>query len=145
MSLDYLQYVIDALTFVGVGGYALSQFVRGKGDKTSDEYATENTLNAYLKKQIESFKEIIADQDKKIQELGKQLAALSATLLEKDKTIDTYFAILQNRNPELEAFMKDQAQYRKESTTMFQHMVGTLGDISTQLNKELHIESTIKS
>ena|ERR1700710_2330961 len=150
MTTSLIQYFIDAVTLLGICAYGLSQFYRGKTDKTKDEYATENTLIEYLKKQVEGFKEITKDQDAKLQQMGKDIAALTAVVNEKQKTIDNQLAILQNRNPELESFMTDlrsaaveQREYRTSSTATFGKMVVLLGEISAQLGKEIKISSTV--
>jgi predicted nucleic acid-binding Zn-ribbon protein len=150
MTTSLIQYSIDAVTLLGIFAYGLSQFYRGKTDKTKDEYATENTLIEYLKKQVEGFKEITKDQNDKLQQMGKDIAALTAVVNEKQKTIDNQLAILQNRNPELESFMTDlrsaaveQRDYRTSSTATFGQMVVLLGEISAQLPREIKISSTV--
>lgn len=102
-------------------GYLFAQFIKGKNSRTREDLDTENALTTYLKNQIDGFQAIVKAQDEKIVELGKEVSALRAVVEEKDKTINKYLEILQNRNPEMDAFIRklsssadQQMEFQKE-------------------------------
>lgn len=164
MSTDILsitEVTVGLLGGVGVLalglGYIYSQFSKGKNGQTKEQLETENSLTTYLKNQVSGFKEIIDNQNVKITELGKEMAGLRATLDEKDKTIDKYLAILQNRNPELEnfissmtknaaqydTFMKDSAAFQGELMGVMKGLTSFMEKINTHMEQDLTIKSTI--
>lgn len=91
-------------------GYLYSQYSKGKKGESKDEIDTQNSLTKYLKTQIETYKQIAKEQDEKISNMGKEISAFRAVIEEKDKTINKYLEILQNRNPELEDTLKGIAE-----------------------------------
>lgn len=153
--------LISLGAFAGGIGYLISAYVQGKNKQKDDGISSENQLTQFWKDQVTGFKDMLAEQDRKmevqrndyntqIKDLSNQLSEVKGQLMEKEKTNKEYLAILQNRNPELEQFMKaltqassDQAEYRKESKDMFKGMITVLGDIHTATldnNKILHEE-----
>ncbi len=114
---------IGSLGVLALGiGYLYSQFMKGKNGGDKEGLDQKNALTTYLTSQISGFKELVADQDKKISELGKEVASLRAVIGEKDKTIQKYLEILQNRNPELEKSMADITRSMKDINT-FMHSI----------------------
>lgn len=150
MPSEYLKYIAEGVAIcaglfsvAGLVGYTLAQFWNSKKDKRKDDIETENTLTTYLKNQIEGFKNIAKEQDTKIQTMDKQLAEFKAVIGEKDKTIERYLQILQNRNPELENFIKQSTEYQKSSTQAFGAITKVLTEMSENLQKDLTIKATI--
>lgn len=133
MKTAYIQLIIEGIAAAGVVvlglGYLFSQFIIGRNSHRKEELDTENSLTTFLKNQIDGFKELIALQNNKIEQLGKELAATQATITEKDKTIKTYFDIIQNRNPELENVLSQILDFMKK--------------INEHMESELKITSTV--
>lgn len=164
MNITTIQISIGIIISLGVlafgFGYVYSQFKKGKNDRTKTDLETENSLTTYLKNQVEGFKQIAKEQDQKIADLGKEISAMRAVLDEKDKTIDKYLAILQNRNPELEQFMvkvsrtSDMAEeyitnaksYNQQQTEILNEIRNSMRNINVHMetqNKEMKIEGKI--
>lgn len=164
MSFELLQKILEVVIALGIAafgfGYLYSQFFQGKNNQTKESIDTENSLTTYLKNQIEGFKDIVAAQDKKINEMGKEIAAMRAVSEEKDKTITKYLEILQNRNPEMDAFIKKvtlasdaQAEFRKQAAEKSDIQMNILKEIQTFMesinnhmeksSKDLKIEATV--
>ena len=81
--------LIIAVGAISLGlGYIVSQFFRGKNDRTKTDIDIENSLNTYLKNQISGFQLVIDEQNKKLETLQKEVSAMHAVIEEKDKTID---------------------------------------------------------
>lgn len=134
-------------------GYLYSQFVTGKGSRSKENIETENSLITFLKNQNEGFEKIVKEQNVKIVDLGKEMAAMKATNEEKDKTIEKYLSILQNRNPELEQFMQKMTVLGENSEAFMKGQIVIMGEIQTFMqainthmetaNKDLKIEATV--
>lgn len=125
---------------------------RAKTTSRKDELDSENTLTTYLTNQINGFKKIVDDQNKSITDMGKELAALTAVVGEKDKQIKNLQATLNLRNPEMEVFMqtmlqaaKDGSETHKKIVEILQEIHGTSKANNEALNadKSVHIEGTM--
>lgn len=117
-------------------GYVYAQFFKGKNARAKEDLETENSLTTYLKNQINGFKEIVEEQNKKIIELGKEVASLRAVIEEKDNTIQKYLDILQNRNPELEVFMQESKVFHQGQTQVLEKIGRFMETINKHLEKQ---------
>ncbi len=139
MTTEYIQIIVGT-GVIAVGlGYIGSQFWRGKSSSRKDELEAETTLTEYLKNQIDGFKGMVDDQNIKIVDMGKEIAGLRATIEEKDKTIQRYLEILQNRNPELEKFMSDISGTMK----LIEGFMEKINEHMTKQDHDLKIEATV--
>ncbi len=161
MNLDSIKSLIElvasAAIIIGGGAYAVSLFFSSKKTAVKDDLETQNDLTLYLKNQIETYKEMIREYDQKMEErnkefdkkyneLGKELAALKATSDEKDKTIAKYLEVLQNRNPELDQFIKDSRAKWDQQINIISQVLQFMKNINEHMNKQnqdLKIEATV--
>lgn len=138
---------IGSLGILALGiGYLWSQFIRGKKSGSKENIDAENTLVTYLKNQVEGFAKIVKEQDIKFVALGKEIAALKATIDEKDKTIEKYLGILQNRNPELDTFIKESRIRQEHTLEIMTQIKDCMVNINTHMQKhekDLKIEATV--
>lgn len=139
--------IIIGVGIIALGfGYVTSQFLVGRKGRTKDDIETENTLTTYLKNQIEGFKEIVEKQNNRIAGAEKEISALRATLGEKDKIISRYLEILQNRNPEIDTFIKESKVRQEQQMGIMNEIkvfMKNINDHMVQQNKDLKIEATV--
>lgn len=137
---DIIQIVgtsIVSLGIVAAGlGYLLSMYRKGNKQENVEVVNTANQLTDFWKDQIQGFKEMAREQDTKIQLLSNEVNLLKGQLMEKDKQIDTYLKILQNRNPEMERFMKDIIQFSIDHETTHKEIIRILGEIHSYAKVE---------
>ncbi len=152
-SMDTVQLILLVGTVATGIGYGTALIFKGRSMRSKEELDNENSLNTYLKNQIGGFKEIIEGQNAKITELGNAMAAMKAVIEEKDKTIEKYLAILQNRNPELENFMQKMnttlstiSQYMERNTMLMGNTHELMKEVEKHMKQEggdLKIEATV--
>lgn len=137
-------------TFIGatalVIGYASAAFFKGRNSRKKEDLDTENSLTTYLQNQVKGYQKMVDDMKKDIAEMGKEISALRATIEEKDRANKQYLEILQNRNPELEQFMKESSARGVEGLKILQGITGFMESINThmqQQNKDMTISATI--
>lgn len=80
--------------------------------QTSSKVASE-VITAY-KVQVEQYKEQVKTYNEKVNDLTGKIGHLEGTLQEKNKQIDDYKSILQNRNPELEKILSQIALFMEK-------------------------------
>lgn len=110
-------------------GYLVSIFRKSNKQENVEVVTTANQLTEFWKDQIQGFKVMVEDQNKKIQDLSNELNLVKGQLMEKDKQIKTYLEILQNRNPEMEEFMKYMVQSVKDQGESHKQIVDVLKEI----------------
>lgn len=111
---QYLEIIAPIVVIVGGLGYGISAFLKGGLRGKTDTLESENALTTYLKNQIETYKGIVDEFNKKLTDMGKEMSAMKAVIDEKDKTIQKYLDILQNRNPELDKFIAEMSGTMKD-------------------------------
>lgn len=143
----------------GAIGWLWSSFRQGAAKQQIDTLGSENQLTAFWKNELEGFKGMVntlnvklrdqaQDFNSQIRALSNQLAEVKGQLTESQKTSSQYLAILQNKNPEMESFMKyiteaakDAEEFRTTSLLLFNKMITVLDTIHTTTlnnNKILH-------
>lgn len=160
MNASVILQTVETIGIIVMGlGYLYSQFFKGKNDRTKEDIETENALVTYLTNQNKGFEKVVKEQDEKINSLGREMSAMQATilekdktmqaaLLEKDKTIEKYLALIENRNPEMENFMVRLTKYADNADTFMSGQVGIMEEIKTfmqSINTHLEKEFTVKS
>ena len=170
--MNYLQIILTiaggvaSLGVVAGGlGYLVSVFRGTIKKEQSDVVDSADTLVDFWKQQALDFKEMMAIKEKscdeKIQVLTREVGELRGQLTEKVSQAERLEQIFQNRNPEMEQFMKymvqatsDHATFHKSLMDTISSMITLLDDIhttsannnvllATEQNKELKIEGTL--
>jgi|GEM_PF-6574254 len=135
------EIVIGLGVFAGGIGYLVSIFKKGTAtikEQSENVVATSDQLTQFWKDQVEGFKQMVAAQDLKLQMLTNDLNKMKGQMEEKEKQNKSYLEILQNRNPEMEQFMKTMLIYQKDSMTLFEQMTHALSVIHDHtINKDL--------
>lgn len=91
---------------VGIGAIFFGvKYGFGKAKNTNIEQNT--TLLENLQAQINSQRDLIADLQQQVKKLSDQNISLLATNKSQKDTLDSYYAMLANRDPAFEQFMKD--------------------------------------
>ena len=153
-------------------GYLYSQYLKGKKGGTKEGLETENALVTYLKNQNEGLEKVIERQDEKriqsdkehakeLADVRDQLNTFVARIEEKDKAfekmvesknqeIEKYLKILQNRNPELEAFIAKlslaadtQAIFNGELAKIMGNISEFMSEINIHMKQDVKIEGTL--
>ena len=114
--------------FIAGIGYVVSQFRKGRID---GEMATLDLLS----KKVDELEKLSNSQDKEIVNLTKKINDLELAIKERDKKIDEYMAILQNRNPQFEAFIQLVTRVATDSETYMGEDKKKTDDILAGVNK----------
>lgn len=132
-------------------GYAYAQFKKGASEQGRDEVGKKVELLEYLQTENEGYKKVIKELSDKIDAQGKDIAALRATIEEKDKQIQTYLAIFKDRDPDTQQFQQDMRMFVEESRAYYGKKVETLTKIASvmekvdaHMGKGLDIQATVK-
>lgn len=124
--------------FAGIGYYK-----QGKADAKGSEVNSANDTIELFKNQAEGFKadlrKIQNDFDNFRKEVAVKEEAYKKTISQQEDLIKTYAAILQNRNPELEATLKEIRDFLKSLQMASDHNKGIL---DKQVIREAKIDDT---
>lgn len=102
-----LSLIIATGVIVGGLGYLFGQFRKGQSKSEAAAIKSNQDVLNLMQDQIESLQKIATENKVQIAELQKKISVLEAVNKEKDGKIAEYMQILQNRNPEMAAFMKE--------------------------------------
>lgn len=83
---------------------------------------------------IETYKEQVYQLREQVNNLSKELGILEGVVKEKDSQIKTYLAILQNRNPEMEAFIQSISKVANDATAFMKDMGLTMTTLKEDIN-----------
>lgn len=133
------QIVIGSIASIGVliagAGYGYGQFYKGKNAKTLDDFNLFNTQLDSLKKvcdeQAAQIKVLQEDIKGHTQEIGR----LKGINEEKEKKIVELNAILQNRDPALNDFIKMSTESTKYFLDVVPKIITTIDTIKNSLIK----------
>jgi len=162
------EFTLGGIASLGIfffgAGFWYSQFGKGKREEKDDIVSSADKLTQFWKDQAEGYKAMMAEKDRsnddKIQKLTREVGELRGQLTEKTTSYEKLEKIFQNRNPEMESFMKtilavaEQSQTFMANNTQFQsdqHNImieirDFMGHINTHLesvDKDLKIEAKI--
>lgn len=101
------EHFFDICLLIGFLCYALAQYWTGRNDaadKTEDNAARALKI---AQGEIEVMDKKITRQAELIIEQGKQVANLQGQISEKDKLLERYATIFQNRDPGMENYIKE--------------------------------------
>lgn len=161
MTLDYIKSLVELAAAVAVlfagAAYGISMFFIKKKAGVKNDLETENETTTWMMNQIETYKKIIKDyderntakdkeNDKKFKELSEQIVAFKASIEEKDKTIQKYLDILQNRNPELTKFIEESRIRQESQLEIAKRTEEFMSKINMHMQdqkKDLRIEATV--
>ncbi len=108
--------IVGSIVSVGIllagTGYAYAQFTKGKNEKNNEDYKLLTT-------RVDALQRLCDAQQIDLNNLHQELGKLKGINEEKDKKITELNAILQNRDPALNEFIK----YSTESTRYFLDIV----------------------
>ena len=102
-----IEFVIIVLMFLGGAVYLVAQVFSGRGTKKSDEIAAADRTVQLVNATRMALEKQISDQNLIIIQQGKDIATLQAQLKSERELNERYLQLIQNRNPELETYMKD--------------------------------------
>jgi hypothetical protein len=102
-----IEFVMLIVAFLGGAVYLVAQAYNGRGTKKSDEIAAADRTVQLVNATREALEKQIASQNIIIIQQGKDIATLQAQLKSEKELNERYLQLIQNRNPELESYMKD--------------------------------------
>ena len=154
---DIIQLAASIIFSIGViaagVGYALSQFRRGNRQDKEEVVSSADQLTNFWKEQVDGFKEIVKAQDEKIQALTREVGELRGQLSSERNQNEELKKIFQNRNPEMEQFMKYMVQATKDQAeshgkiievlTALHKMSSSNHALIQETNKDLKIEAVV--
>ena len=130
-----LQAVIAFGVIVAGAGYVFSQFKKGRNQQSQDDLVNQNQTFDLMRKQVDALQLLAEDNEKKIDDLSRQVGLLQIEIEKRDKIITDYLNILQNRNPELEEFMKNMSRIGNEWERYMQESTKTLSQVRLDIAK----------
>jgi hypothetical protein len=129
----YLQIIIGICAVAFTGGTAFAQFK--KGDRTGS-----GELIDFYKKEAEGYKDMMTKKEEgyiiKMNELIREVGELRGQFTAMKEQKEAYEAILKDRNPEMEIFMKLMANAVKDQGDVNKEVVSILKDIHTMAKAE---------
>lgn len=166
--IQIIEFALGAFAALGIfafgAGYLVSQFGKGKKEEKNDIVSSADQLTQFWKEQAEGYKVMMAEKDRsndeKIQKLTREVGELRGQLTSTQEQNKKLEAIFQNRNPEMEAFMKtilavaDQSQKFMADNKIFQQdqhnvmveirdFMGHINEHLESVDKDLKIETTV--
>lgn len=141
--------------FLGAGiGFLVYSFKKSTRDESKAVTESADTIADFWKNQANEYKTMMATKDEKytsqINELTTQVGELRGQLNAEKATNERLEKIFQNRNPEMEEFIRYMVQAVQNINEVHTSMVKVLSDIHAMstsnhemLAKELKIETTI--
>lgn len=129
MYVAYLTFAVDAIVAVGVVVFAFAQYRNGKAQGVSTEIATAGGTIDLLQKSVDVLRSELNSAKADLLKEHDEIIRLQESLKHKDEQIKQYLDILQNRNPEMDAFMRfmtkaatDAAESQKEMAKIMREM-----------------------
>lgn len=145
-----------AAIFIGLGlfffggGYLISRYKGGSKEEKAesrDLVSSNEQIKQFYKEQNEDYKQIIKEQNLKIEGLTKEVGEIQGQLRAEKRQNDELKLIFQNRNPEMEEFMKFMVQATKDQAGTQKEMVRILGEIHTmskaEHDRDFKVEATV--
>lgn len=125
--------VVGSIASLGIifggAGYLLSVFRGGTKQEKSEIIQDSSQIIEFYKEQIHGFKEIVDSQNNKISGLTSENGEMKGKLGAAQAQLDKLELIFQNRNPEMEEFMKFMIQATEQQATSHKEMIRILGEI----------------
>ncbi len=129
----YIQYILTGSAVGTSIGIAFAYFKRGNRSESGE-------IIEFYKKQAADYKDILETTRKeyiaKHEELLSQVGVLRGELNTEKKLREQYEAILKDKNPETEAFMKLMIQAVKDQSEVNKEVVSVLKEIHTYAKAE---------
>lgn len=128
----YLQIVLGICAIASSAGIAFAQFRKGARVESSD-------LITFYKKEADGYKDMMEktrnEYTTKHEALLKEVGELRGQLISEKKQKELYEAILKDRNPETEQFMKLMVQSVTDQGVVNKEIVRMIGEIHTTITK----------
>jgi pantoate kinase len=148
-----------AVLFFG-GGYLISQWKAGSKQEKADIISNSSQIVEFYKSERDGYKEIIQTLTEKVRVLTGELGEIRGQLRTEKEQNDRLEKIFQNRNPEMEQFMKTSLEVSKQAQDFMmnnksfqetQHQVmeeirnfmKQINENLSLVNKDLKIEATV--
>jgi hypothetical protein len=159
--LQIAELIIGSIASLGIvfggAGYLVSVFRKGTKQEKSDIIQTSTQVTEFYKDQIQGFKDIVESQTEKIRQLTGEIGELRGQLTTEKSQNDRLEKIFQNRNPEMDTFikavmgdMKHHEEYHAKSMELLGTMIKTLNEIYSislanqdLLKQDIHVETTV--
>ncbi len=140
----YLQYLLTGASLGTAFGVAFAYFKRGSRNETGE-------IVDFYKKQATDYKEMLEvtrkEYTQKHEDLLAQVGALRGELNTEKRLREQYEAILKDKNPETEAFMKLMVQSVKDQSEVNKEIVGVLKEIhamsKAEHERDFNISATV--
>lgn len=138
-----LGFVASLGIFAGGIGYLISSYRSGSKQEKSEVISSAETLTNFWKEQADGYKIMMAEKEvswnSKFEALTRELGVLQGQLAATEQQRAQFEAILKDRNPETEEFMKNVTAAMIEIRD-FMHSINAHMEVS---NKGFKVESTI--
>lgn len=134
---DLILFAVAVLSGLGVLvggiGYLYHVIVKNTRDEKSAVMNSAETLAKFWENQAEGYKTAIAEKDKlnaqKFEQLNKEMGELRGQLNAESALKKEYLAILQNRDPQMQEFIKAMMQSATDQSKINTEIVRVLGEI----------------
>lgn len=135
---DYIELILAVLGGIGIllaaAGYGLGKYREGQNSRRKDDIENKRSSFELLQDQVDALEVMVGKQKEDIIILQTQNS-------EKDKKIKEYMELIQNRNPEMNQFIKYLTEtanasnrYMKDTGDFFLELHETLKKIEEHLN-----------
>lgn len=133
MAPELVTATIEVILAIGVVVFAYAQWRNGKMQGVSNEIVTAGGTIDLLQKSVSVLRGELDETNTKLLKEHDEIIRLQEQLKHKDEQLQQYLQILQNRNPELDAFIKymtqiakDSAEYMKTTSVVLKEMQAVL-------------------
>jgi len=114
MSFNEALQMMLGIGVIAAGlGYAYEKFFDGRQKKINQSIETETGILGFYQKQNDALTKLIKDHENEINKLQDDLHSLEAIVEEKDKKLQDYMIIFQNRDPQLIEILKEIRDFMK--------------------------------
>lgn len=134
MMAPYLQYILTIMGLVAIISYGYGQIRKGRNDSKLD------TIKLF-KEQVEALEDKVNRQDDEIKKLTKEVHDLHVAIDEKDAKLTETLAILQGRDPQMQAFMVKLNEYTELGKPAIKAIVTDVLPLVKRLEKFLDKQS----
>lgn len=143
--------IIGSLALFAFGaGYLSSKFKSGTKEQKSentDLISSNDQIKQFYKDQNDDYKKIIAQQTADIHDLNRRVGEMKGQLEIVQAQNKEYLAILQNRNPEMDEFMKFMIKATENQAVSQKEMIRILGEIhimtKAEHERDFKVEATV--
>lgn len=115
--MNFFSTFLNTLLVAGVLFYGIGQWRSGRTKKNGEDIASANTTIDLVRKQADALEVELKKANEKIHNNEISMTRLEESIRHKDLLLEQYLNIITNRNPDLEATLKEVRDFLKVLNT----------------------------